>query len=55
MAQLDKIYNVAVVGAGPAGSSLAFWLAQAGLKVILTKKGGGQIFILDIVMTRTSN
>jgi len=38
MAEINKTYDVAIVGAGPAGSSLAFWLAQAGLKVILIDK-----------------
>jgi geranylgeranyl reductase family protein len=33
-----KIFDVAVVGAGPAGSACAFYLAQAGLEVLLLEK-----------------
>lgn len=33
-------FDVAIIGAGPAGSSLAYFLAKAGIKVILLDKAG---------------
>lgn len=36
---MSQTYDVAVVGAGPGGSSAASWLAEAGLDVILIDKG----------------
>jgi len=35
---MEKIYDVAIIGAGPAGSTLAYRLAQEKLKVILVDK-----------------
>lgn len=32
------LYDVAIVGAGPAGASCAYWLAQAGFNVIVLEK-----------------
>jgi len=37
-AKMSSIYDVCVVGAGPGGSSTAFYLAQKGLKVIIIDK-----------------
>jgi geranylgeranyl reductase family protein len=38
MEQVSKDADVIVVGAGPAGSSAAYWLASAGLDVLLLEK-----------------
>ena len=38
MAVSSKIYDVAIVGAGPAGSSLAYWLTQKGFNVVIIDK-----------------
>lgn len=38
MALNNKIYDVAIVGAGPAGSSLAYWLTQEGFDVVIIDK-----------------
>jgi flavin-dependent dehydrogenase len=35
MGECNKTCDVAIIGAGPDGSSLAFWLGQTGLEVIL--------------------
>ena len=34
----NKIYDIAIVGAGPAGSSLAYWLTRKGFNVIIIDK-----------------
>ena len=38
MSEFDRTYDVAIVGAGPAGSSTAIRLAEAGLSVLLVEK-----------------
>ncbi len=35
---MDKIYDVVIVGAGPGGSAVAYYLARAGLDVLLLDK-----------------
>jgi flavin-dependent dehydrogenase len=34
-AAYDGIYDAVVVGAGPAGASAAYWLGEAGKRVLL--------------------
>ncbi len=38
MAEINKTYDVAIIGAGPAGSTLAYFLAQSGARVILVDR-----------------
>jgi geranylgeranyl reductase family protein len=38
MAEINKTYDVAIIGAGPAGSTLAYFLVQSGARVILIDK-----------------
>ncbi|HXW69160.1 MAG TPA: FAD-dependent monooxygenase, partial [Dissulfurispiraceae bacterium] len=59
MIQNDKIYDVAIIGAGPGGATLAYLLIQFGLKVCLIDKdvfprkkvcaGGLPVKILDVL------
>lgn len=46
----DAMYDVVVVGAGPAGFSAAMFTARRGLKTILVSKDvGGQLALTDII------
>ena len=38
MIMSDNNFDVVVVGAGPSGSSAAYWLASSGVKVALVEK-----------------
>lgn len=52
---MEKIYDVLIIGAGPAGITTAIYTARAGLKVGLIEKGlyGGQLHNTDEVENYT--
>ena len=46
---MNMIYDVMILGAGPAGLSAALYAGRSGLSVLLIEKGadGGQIAVTD--------
>lgn len=46
---MDMVYDVMIIGAGPAGLSAALYAGRSGLSVLLIEKGadGGQIVVTD--------
>ena len=51
MSMNKKIYDVVILGAGPAGLTAALYAARGGLSVLVIEKGidGGQIAATDMV------
>ena len=47
----NTIYDVAIIGGGPAGYSAALYCARAGLKTVTVEKmsAGGQTALTDII------
>lgn len=44
---MEKIYDLAIIGAGPAGMTAAIYAARASLSVVMIERGapGGQMVI----------
>ena len=45
---LRKAYDVCIIGAGPAGITLALRLAEAGWRVVLLEGGGHELSLIHI-------
>lgn len=57
METIDKIYDVIIIGAGPAGLTSALYASRSGLKTMLIEKGipGGQLLNTDLVENYTGS